>query len=55
MALVSGGKENIMTGIEKTYILLNNYIDKSKKSLEQLNDSDYKIALKTLAGELYNV
>lgn len=53
--IFSGGKENIMTGIEKTYILLNNYIDKSKKSLEQLNDSDYKIALKTLAGELYNV
>lgn len=53
--ILAGGKENIMSGVEKTYILLNNYIDKSKKYLSGLEDSVYKEALIKLTGELVNV
>lgn len=53
--IFAGGKENIMNGVEKTYILLNNYIDKSKKYLSNLEDNVYKEALVKLTEELINV
>lgn len=43
--ILSGNTENFETGIEKTEILLNNYIDKTKKELSVLPENNYKNTL----------
>jgi geranylgeranyl pyrophosphate synthase len=43
--IFSGNVENIQDGIEKTQILLNNYIDEAKISLENIEVNEYKQAL----------
>lgn len=44
----SGNKDNIETGIEKTEILLNNYIENALKNIMHFEDNKYKLALKEL-------
>lgn len=43
--IYAGGVENLPEGIEKTRILLNNYIEKALLSLEKLPNNDYKTLL----------
>lgn len=43
--IYAGGVENLPVGIEKTRILLNNYIEKALLSLEKLPNNDYKTLL----------
>lgn len=43
--ILSSNTENFETGIEKTEILLNNYIDKTKKELSVLPENNYKNTL----------
>lgn len=44
----SGNKDNIEIGIEKTEILLNNYIENALKNIMHFEDNKYKLALKEL-------
>lgn len=46
--IYAGGVENLPVGIEKTRILLNNYIEKALLSLEKLPNNDYKTLLVNL-------
>lgn len=46
--IYSGGVENLPEGIEKTRILLNNYVEKALLSLEKLPNNDYKTLLVNL-------
>lgn len=46
--------ENCENGIEKSRILLNNYIDKALYEIKQLEDNKYKSALKELLGLIAN-
>ena len=52
--IFSGSIENCENGIEKTRILLNNYIDKASKEIQSLEDNKYKNALKELLGLIAN-
>ena len=46
--IYAGGVENLPEGIEKTRILLNNYVEKALLSLEKLPNNDYKTLLVNL-------
>jgi len=46
--IYAGGVENLPVGIEKTRILLNNYVEKALLSLEKLPNNDYKTLLVNL-------
>ncbi len=48
-------KDNYISGIEKTKVLLNNYIKSAKKQIETLPDNEYKTALKEFLELLKNV
>lgn len=50
--IFSGGLEVTDDGLEKTRYLLNNYIDKALKSIEFLQESEYKQALSDLVKGL---
>ena len=52
--IFAGGTDNLEYGIEKTQILLNNYIDKALNELENIEDNKYKTALQELLGLLKN-
>lgn len=46
--------EEFQNGIEKTQILLNNYVDSALKCIENLEESKYKAALTNLLGLIKN-
>lgn len=46
--------EEFQNGIEKTQILLNNYVDSALKYIENLEESKYKPALTNLLGLIKN-
>lgn len=50
--IFSGGIEFTDEGIEKTKVLLNNYIDNAMRNIENIQENEYKIALKELLGLL---
>ena len=43
--ILGGGISNLHDGIEKTKVLLNNYIDKAQNALSNLEENKYKQAL----------
>lgn len=43
--ILGGGISNLHDGIEKTKVLLNNYIDKAQNALSNLEENEYKQAL----------
>ncbi len=51
--IYAGSRENYLQGVEKAGCLLNNYIDKAKVNLQNLNKNDYSLALLKLL-ELLN-
>lgn len=53
--ILAEGKDNLKSGIEKTYFLLNNYINNAKEFLTDLPDNVYKKAIIKLIEELNNV
>lgn len=53
--IYAGGVENLPEGIEKTRILLNNYVEKALLSLEKLPNNDYKTLLVNLTELNKNV
>lgn len=50
--IFSGNKDRAKDGIEKTCLLLNNYIEKAVKSVENIEDNKYKRALIKLSKSL---
>lgn len=46
--------ENFSDGIEKTQVLLNNYVDSALREIENFNESEYKTALTKLLGLIKN-
>ena len=50
----SGGEENLSSGIEKTRLLLNNYINNAKDALSILPQNEYKTALIEISELLEN-
>ena len=52
--ILANSVENFSNGIEKTQILLNNYIDSALREIEKFNESEYKIALTNLLGLIKN-
>ena len=52
--IYAGDVENYSTGIEKTRILLNNYIKKAIQQIEYLPDNKYKSALREFLELLNN-
>lgn len=53
--IYSGGINDLTSGIEKTRDLLNNYIVRALKSLENIPQNYYKTVLKELTELMYNV
>lgn len=52
--IYSQDTKNYSTGIEKTKSLLNNYIEKAAKQLDNLQDNEFKVALKNFLELLNN-
>lgn len=52
--ILSESENDLTDGIEKTYRLLNNYIDKTKETLNSLEENQYKLALIELLELLKN-
>lgn len=52
--IFSGNTTELKSGIEKTYCLLNNYIDEAKNSLEHIENNKYKNAIIELLELLRN-
>ena len=48
--IFAGSVEDYRSGIEKTQILLNNYVDNAQKEVEKFEESKYKSALTNLLG-----
>lgn len=52
--IYAGNTENYTNGIEKSHILLNNYIDNAYQAINHIEENKYKIAIKELLGLLKN-
>ena len=52
--IYAGNIENYKNGIEKSRVLLNNYIDNAHKNIEYIENNKYKIAIIELLGLLKN-
>ena len=52
--IYTGNTENYTNGIEKSHILLNNYIDNAYQAINHIEENKYKIAIKELLGLLKN-
>ena len=48
--IFAGSAENFSSGIEKTQVLLNNYVDSAQKQIDLLRECEYKSALTKLLG-----
>ena len=52
--IFAGDTKNYQNGIEKSHILLNNYIDNAYQTINHIEENKYKTAIKELLGLLKN-